>query len=388
MTRQNELELCSPYVSFLLLPELMADDPSPPNEPPRGIPKGMRVERSGSAKRAVSRLTLFLKKREIPDAVASEKGSGAGGLKGQLPRLEPAKKLEKPGKPVDAGWGEAEVAQHGPRMVLWALALVVPVLAIVTAFVLITDERPEKPFASELNFNFNLVEEDNLDLSGPTAWFEEDPHASYVGAIDILDRLNQSGEVAHEVFRRQDFAIEEISNHGLGWNSEFMTADPRTFKWTVADTNNVGFLVLEGLRRDQSVFRSYFVDSSEGLRMDWAASTGWGEVPPADLSSALEKREVMIRCTLDKQPHFDSKVDGSRSWFLIILPGSEKQLWGFAPAGSPLDRDLLELFNFGKFFLDREQDVRVAVQVGKGEGTLKENQVEIIELLAGEWVLP
>ena len=122
--------------------------------------------------------------------------------------------------------------------------------------------------------------------------------------------------------------------------------------------------------------------------MDWAASTGWGEVPPADLSSALEKREVMIRCTLDKQPHFDSKVDGSRSWFLIILPGSEKQLWGFAPAGSPLDRDLLELFNFGKFFLDREQDVRVAVQVGKGEGTLKENQVEIIELLAGEWVLP
>ena len=82
------------------------------------------------------------------------------------------------------------------------------------------------------------------------------------------------------------------------------------------------------------------------------------------------------------------KVDGSRSWFLIILPGSEKQLWGFAPAGSPLDRDLLELFNFGKFILDREQDVRVAVQVGKGEGTLKENQVEIIELLAGEWVLP
>ena len=73
---------------------------------------------------------------------------------------------------------------------------------------------------------------------------------------------------------------------------------------------------------------------------------------------------------------------------VLVCARFPQQLWGFAPAGSPLDRDLLELFNFGKFFLDREQDVRVAVQVGKGEGTLKENQVEIIELLAGEWVLP
>jgi hypothetical protein len=91
---------------------------------------------------------------------------------------------------------------------------------------------------------------------------------------------------------------------------------------------------------------------------------------------------------LDKQPHYDSKVDKLRSWFLVMLPGSEQQVWGFAPSGSPVDRDLLELFNFGSFILDRQEDVRAVIRVGKGNGTLKENQVEIVELLAGEWVLP
>ena len=122
--------------------------------------------------------------------------------------------------------------------------------------------------------------------------------------------------------------------------------------------------------------------------MDWAASTAWGEVPPADLFSAVGQREVMIRCSLDKQPHYDSKVDEQRSWFLVMLPGSEKQVWGFAPAGSPVDRDLLGLFNFGNFILDRQEDVRAVIRVGNGKGNLKENQVEIVELLAGEWVLP
>ena len=53
-----------------------------------------------------------------------------------------------------------------------------------------------------------------------------------------------------------------------------------------------------------------------------------------------------------------------------------------------MDRDLLALFNFGNFILDRQENVRAVIRVGNGKGNLKENQVEIVELLAGEWVLP
>ena len=368
----------------------MADESLPPIEPRGNLPKGGRGVRKGSESKGNSRQTLFLKRRGTPEERASYEGASSIPVREKMAPIEKSQHPKSDAKAVDDNWGSAPSGQLGTRMVLWALALVVPVLAIITAFVLINQDPPVAASEGQLNFNFNLSAEDAFDLSGPRAWFEENPHVHYVGAIDILDRLNQAegGKVPESVFRREHFALGEIADHGMGWDSEFMTADPRTFKWTIADTDNTGFLILEGLRRDQSTFRSYFVNSPAGLRMDWAASTGWGEVPVADLASAVGRGEVMVRCTLDKQPHYDSKVDELRSWFLVMLPGSEQQVWGFAPSGSPVDRDLLELFNFGSFILDRQEDVRAVIRVGKGNGTLKENQVEIVELLAGEWVLP
>ena len=368
----------------------MADNPLPPNDTEGNLPSGTRGVRKGAHGKGSARQTLLLKKRKVSDEMSSDEGAGVIPVKEKLSPATTPKHPKSEGKAVDENWGNAPSGQQGARVVLWALALIVPVLAIVTAFVLINQDPPETPSEGQLNFNFNLSKEDEFDFTGPRAWFEENPHVHYVGAIDILDRLNQveGGKIPELVFRHRDFALGEITDHGLGWDSDFMTADPRTFKWTIGDTNNIGFLILEGLRKDQSTFRSYFVNSEQGLRMDWAASTAWGEVPPADLFSAVGQREVMIRCSLDKQPHYDSKVDEQRSWFLVMLPGSEKQVWGFAPSGSPVDRDLLALFNFGSFILDRQEDVRAVIRVGNGKGNLKENQVEIVELLAGDWVLP
>jgi len=368
----------------------MTDNPLSPDDPRGNLPPGMRGVPGEAQSKGKARQTVFLKKPKTAERRSSDESIGAIPVKAELSPLKRAQHPRSEGKAVDENWGDAPADHQGARELLWTLALVVPVLAIVTAFILINQDPPAAPSSGQLNFNFNLSDQDEFDFTGPRAWFEENPHVHYVDAIDILDRLNQAegGKIPESVFRRREFALAEIRDHGLGWDSDFMTADPRSFKWTIGDTKNTGFLILEGLRRDQSPFRSYFVNTEQGLRMDWAASTAWGEVPPADLFSAVEEREVIVRCILDKQPHYDSKVDELRSWFLVVLPGSEQQVWGFAPSGSPVNRELLALFNFGNIILDRQEDVRAVIRVGKGKGNLKENQVEIVELLVGDWILP
>ncbi len=350
----------------------------------------MRVVRKRRKRGDRSRQTLFLKKREILREMTSEEEAGAISVKEQLSRLKSAKKAQKEDKPVDERWGDAESGQRGARILLWCLAIVVPVLAIITAFILTRGEEGNATAGNQLNFSFNVAEEENFELIGPRAWFEENPHDSYLSSIQILERLNQSAEGAppDSVFRRENFALREIAARGIGWPSRFLTADPRTFRWSIADTDDVGFLVLEGLREDQSKFRSYFVKSAEGIRMDWAASTAWSEVPPDELATAVADRKVLVRCILEKQPHFDSRADQKRSWFLMTLPGSEEPLWGFAPTESPLDGELLDLFHFGRFILERKDDVRVIVRIGRTAEDLKENQVEILELVTEEWVQP
>jgi hypothetical protein len=370
----------------------MADNESSSNDSPKGLPEGMRVVRKRRKRRSESRKTLFLKKREILRDMHADEEMGAIGLKDQLARLKSAKEAQQEGKPVEERWGDDRSGQRGfPRILLWVFSLLIPVLAIVTAFLLTRGEKGNSRDENKLNFSFNVSEEEGkFEPMGPRAWFENNPHDSFVSSIGILDKLNQSAEgtVPDAVFRREEVTLRQIATRGLGWASGFMTTDPRQFQWSIGNTKNVGYLVLEGLREDQSTFRSYFVKPEEGLRMDWAASTAWSEVPISEVSTAVAERNVMLRCFLHKEPHFDSKPDQERSWYLITMPGADLQLWGFVPAGSSLDEELLSLFHFGRFILDRKEEVRAIVRVSKPAGGGKVNQLEIMELVTEEWVLP
>ena len=132
----------------------MADNPSSSTDPSENLPKGMRVVRK---RRNRSRQTLFLKKREILREMTSEEEGGAISVKDQLSRLKSAKKAQKEDKPVDERWGDAESGQRGARVLLWCLAIVVPVLAIITAFVLARGEEGNAIAENQLNFSFNVA---------------------------------------------------------------------------------------------------------------------------------------------------------------------------------------------------------------------------------------
>jgi len=372
----------------------MEDDPSesPPSESSKKMPEGMRVVRKRRKKRGGSKQTLFLKKREILREMHGE--GGAVSLKEQVARLKSAKKDKDDGKPVEERWGGHKSGDRGVRwLLLRVIALLVPVLAIITAFMMMRGERGRALVRYDEELNLDMSEEvQDFKPAGSIAWFVNHPHEAYEDSLEILAKLNKgsSENIPTGVFRQEEFAQAQITARGFGWNSNFITKDWREFKWDISKTGTTGYLLVEGLREDHSKFRSYFVRTSEGVRLDWAATTAWSGIPLNDLLSNPPAKDVLVRCLLSKEPHFDSLRGAAslRSWYFLRSPKTDQQIWGFAPAGSALDQDLLDLFGFGRVVLERKSEVRAAVKISKPAKGLKKNQFEISELVTEEWVLP
>ena len=368
----------------------MSDKESSPEDSSKQLPEGRRFIRKRRKKRGSSRQTLFLKKREILREMHADDQLGAVSLKEQVARLKSAKDAEEESKPVEERWGSNRSAQRGwGWFLVRVFALLVPVLAIVTAFLLMKREKPNAPRGDQLNLNIS-EEERKFEPVGAKAWFDKNPGVSYDSSIAILRRLNEAAgkELPQDVFRREGFTFRQIEERGIGWNAGFVTTDPRKFNWSIAETNGVGYLILRGVREDRTTYRTYFVKSDQGIRMDWAASTAWSQVPVGELADAAAEQKVLVRCVLSKEPYFDATSDRSRSWYLMLTPGSEEQFWGYAPANTPLDQDLLDLFQFGRMVLERKDEVRATLRISKPKVAAKENHFEIVELVTEEWVLP
>lgn len=370
-----------------------SDKPSSEASSSKQMPEGMRVVRKRRKRRGGSKETLFLKKREILREMHDE--SGAVSLKDQVARLKSAKDAKDDGKPVEERWGAQKSGERGVRwLLLRVVALLVPVLAIITGFLMVRGERGRAlvdPYEDELNLD--MSEEDQVfKPAGPIAWFVNHPHEAYEASLGILDKLNEGSaeDVPAGVFRQEEFATAQIAERGIGWESDFTTKDLREFNWDISKTKTTGYLLVEGVREDQSKFRSYFVRTSDGVRLDWGATTAWSEVPFEDLIANPPKKKILVRCLLSKEPHFDTLRGPAslRSWFLLRTPNSDTHVWGFAPAGSELDDKLLELFQFGRVVMERKDEVRATLKISKPEFGTKENQFEIEELMTEEWVLP
>jgi hypothetical protein len=319
----------------------------------------------------------------------------AVGVKEQVSRVQSARNAMNDDKPVEERWGASPTAEPGvSRFVLRLFAILVPVLAIVIAVMLVRGgsggEQVEPPGKT---LNLGLSQDDrDYQPEGPLAWFIVNPQAAYDQSIRILEQLNESSgaTLPQGVFRRPEFAEAEILQRGLGWNSPFVTKDFRKFHWTNGNTDKIGYLIAEGLCENQGKYRAYFVNTPDGVRMDWAASTGWSEIPLKELPRESLDKPVLVRGILSKEPHFDTlRGPGSKqSWFLVTLPGSDVQIWAYAPADSELAQDLLNLLGFGRLVLERQPEARVVLRLSKPEGELKANQFRIEELTTSEWVLP
>lgn len=358
------------------------------------MPEGMRVVRKRRKKRdEASRQTLILKKREILREMNDE--SAAVGVKEQVERLKSARRAKNTDKPLEEHWGGRSSSKKGARWVLlYTFALLIPVLAICTAFLLIQGGEVGKVNtpADELVFTVDHEEPDIDVSSGPLAWFIEDPHGAYEDAIELLDRLNAADDakLPPELFRRGETTIARIAEEGLGWESDFSTADPRTFTWKTATAGDTGYLIYGGVREDQRPFRTYLVHTPKGLRLDWEATTGWSEWSYDRLAQEDPGRPIMIRARIFKEEHFDTTggSDSDQSCYLLRSPDNENHLWGFTETDGPIDRKLRDFFGYGGFVVERVPEVLATLRISKLDGGLRGNEYRIDEVISREWVVP
>ncbi|NIP98103.1 MAG: hypothetical protein GWO24_33645 [Akkermansiaceae bacterium] len=362
-----------------------------------GLPEERRLVRKRRKKRGSSRQTLFLKKREILREMHEEDEGPVVGVKEQVARLQSARKKAKAEKEgLEEHWGGPVTRHRGFKwFLLRVFAVTIPIMAIVAAFLLMQDdEEGELMMGFDPELKLGPEEEEALPYPshGAEAWFTENPHEAYETSVGLLDLLNQSleGELPFGILRHQETAEKRIAARGLGWSSRFFTADPAKLSWATSRADHTGFIALDGKRENHTRFRCYFVKVEDGLRLDWEASTAWCEVPIGELAEARPEEPVLVRGIIRKEPNYDTdRGPGSlNSRYLLESADGDAYIWAFVPKGSALDNKMRRLFGFGSLILERRNDVRVTLRLRKAKEGFQENEFEIEEFVAEEWVVP
>ena len=363
--------------------------------PQPSIPEGRRVVRQRrKQKGSSSRETLYLKRRELLEEMQGsddDEPSAPMGVREQVKRLKEAKKDVAP---MEDRWGSSRHRRRGARWILFVVLLVgAPIVAIMVGLT-ISKERGEPTRAAGRGGMFDEPEGTYtpFDSTSPEAWFHEHSVDAFDDAIALMERCNETEDPADmaEVLRDAPRTVPKMKATGTGWDSPFVLGDPRQLSWEYGGAGDTGFMAISGRRKDHVRFRTYFVKTDEGLKLDWDASRGWSEISVPDLVAEAPKRPTLVRCWVGKQPEFDmSEGRGSLySWYQILSPEKDEFVWAQVPAGSKLDLELKENLNFGKMVMERKNEGWAIVRLVKPTLGFRETEFELLELVTADWVMP
>lgn len=356
------------------------------------VPEGMRVVRKRRKRKSdSSRQTLYLKKREILREMETE-DEGLG-VQAQVERLKQVAREKE--VPMEDKWGSSTHRRRGSRWLLIGLGVVVLPL-VIFAVVMSVTKSPSGVTAGGTESLLNLDEpvEDiaAFDQTGPVAWFHENSVKAFDLATGLLEECNEARHPSQlgAVIRDAERVLRKLSIQDLEDTSDFGLGDPRTLTWEYGSAGETGFMVIEGRREDHAPFRSYFVKTDEGLKVDWMATQGISDIPVPDLVEQGTNRSTMVRCWVGKQPWYD--VDkgraSTRSWYIILEPSKEEFVWAYVPVKSELDMKLRDILSYGRMVEDRTDEVRALIRVAKPSAGFRENEFEITEFVAKDWVAP
>ncbi|NNM28301.1 MAG: hypothetical protein HKO57_02175 [Akkermansiaceae bacterium] len=364
-------------------------------EAKRAMPEGIRVVRKGrgggGGRRAGSRKTVFLKKREISrDAHEPVDRPVEAEVQGQRGEEAPPEEAV----PLEDRWGSRQERKRGARLIMIAVfALVIPLIAILVGFSLLRGPKAEQSGpggTSGLNLDEVKPEDLHYDAASPLAWFYENSVQAFEDAVAVLQTLGDGSVIPPGVLIDEKRVGSLARKHGLGDKSPYFLSDPRSIWWELGSSGDKGFIALYGRRENLVPFRAYLVHTEKGIQLDWEATVAWSEVPVTELVEKAPKSPVLVRGWVGKQPHFDavSGRSGLVSWYQVLDANKENFVWGYVPAESKLDLELKALMNYGLVILDRKDEVRATIRLKKPSSGVRDTEFEIVELVASDWVLP
>lgn len=125
-----------------------------------------------------------------------------------------------------------------------------------------------------------------------------------------------------------------------------------------------------------------FIDTDDGLKVDWDSWVRWSELSWQDFSATKPEREMLFRVVFSEVDYYNFGFNDEQEWrsYLLVSPDGEHTLYGYVLRESQLD-----------YLLRLPPDITQAARTLMLKFPSKEidsrNQVLITEWLADGWVL-
>lgn len=384
---------------------MSSDDEQRPEDIPEGmVRKKRRVRKkrkSSSTRSKQDTHSLFGKAKELLIGMHDEQDDyGHVDVAEQLKRLK--NRDSDDDKPLDDVWGTKKRSTSW----LWILLIgvIVPVIAIVIGIVKLTGNDDYKPGLVDKE-NLVEVEREDFDLTeGPLAWYHQDTIKVVEEAKAIIAAINgaSSSDEISGLLRKspyRQFNPIDLSE----WGKECLTNALSGFGWearvvsqpgTVGSTG-LGYLKVKGTRSDHSKYTAYFVNQGGKVVLDWEASTGWSEKSIKEIASNKPRKEILVRCLLEKRPIYEWSFSGvEHSGYFVSSPDFQSRIIAYVPLnnsrGLEMERELKSVLNYGSFVSKRGpiKNRRVTLKIRHRSELGESGAFEIVEFEHDDWISP
>lgn len=236
------------------------------------------------------------------------------------------------------------------------------------------DRGPENPGAGE-----------EQDAPSPVEALLQTP-GNLKEQLGGLIRQFEKGEDLAGILRGGDASARRLEL----WRTRFPAPAPvhfeRPLKLHALSFDHYAFLVLSGTRRDHSKFGMYFVKEDGAIRLDWEAGEGLSEILPAEVPGLTDYRPRMMRVFVEKSDLYSLLYPEARYQSYILQHfDATAFVWAFAERGSRVHRRLEQRIRLEDPWGEGK---RVTVMARRGREGSRPNEMELVELLGKEWLMP
>ena len=350
------------------------------------LSESKRVRSSGSS----SREALHLKRQQLLREMQSNEDAAPISVREQVARLE--KRSESvSGGPDEDSWGNGKGGRKGSPWMLWMiLGLIIPVVLVGLMLASRSLNRRTIDNAAGTGIDLNILS--GGEVESPEDWFIDNSISTHRDGLAILEALSQKqlkSEKVQPLVRSTEQANYLVSLQESGQWPGMDLRNPRDLRWTYGSSGEIGYMVINGVRRDFHDFRAYFVQQGDEVRLDVDATSVRSEVRIEDLAGKVLDEEVIVRCWLIKKPNFDARSDQTRfSWYQILFPDEADFVWAYCETGGLLDEIFREKLNYGRMIGEIKEKLRVTIKLGNASKEFRDDEFRVVEFLADEWVLP
>lgn len=379
-------------------------------QPPEEVPEGMirkkrkvrRKRRSSSSSKEKEASKLFSKAKELLIGMHDEEDDyGHVDVAEQLRRLK--NRDSDDDKPLDDVWGTKKRSSSW----LWILlvGIIVPVVAIMIGIVKLTGNEEAKSTGLVDKENLVVLEREEFDTTeGPLSWY----HADTTGVIgevrSIIHAINEAKEPGEIAGLLRKSPYRQVNPIDLAdWGKDCLTNSLSGFHWEgrvaslpgASKASGTGYLVVSGTRRDFSSYQAYFVHQDGRVVLDWEASTGWSEKSIGEIAETKPRKDILVRCLLEKRPVYEFESDGVEySGYFVSSPDLGSRILAYNPLNNErnleTERELKSILNYGGIVIRTapQKNRRVTLKIRHRSGIGEEGVFEIAEFEYDGWLSP